>query len=376
MDIKNFNWGTGIFFIAYHLLLLAALPFYFIYTPPALSMIIATVILVYLSGMSITAGYHRFYAHRTYTPHKIVEAVMLFFATMTAQTSALRWACDHRMHHGHTDQKGDPHAINKGFWYAHIFWLFEKPERFDPKVVPGLMKNKLLRFQDRYYGILFLATNIIVWLFVGWLLNDYIGAFLLAWWTRLFLVHHFTFFINSLAHTWGSRTFSNEESAVDNFIIAFLTFGEGYHNYHHVFAGDYRNGVRWYHFDPTKWLIWTLGKIGLAKGARRMNTHTIKKRLVLEDKSILLAKIREIMYVKKEALEQKVHQLSGRITSKVSQINKLAKQYKALKQNRAKRDRLVRMRLKIKTIKRSFHKDWNSWLKLSSNIMRLKPQLV
>src|SRR5206468_2641426 len=142
----------------------------------------------------------------------------------------------------------------------------------DPKVVPDLMKNRLVMFQDRFIGTWMILSNAIAFLLVGWLLNDFLGAFVISLWTRLFTLHHFTWFINSLAHTWGDKPFSQEQSAVDNYIISLLTFGEGYHNYHHTFANDYRNGIRWYHFDPTKWLIWSLHKLGLAFDLKRMNS--------------------------------------------------------------------------------------------------------
>ena len=120
-----------------------------------------------------------------------------------------------------------------------------------------------------------------------------IKPFVLAWWTRLMVSHHLTWFINSLAHYWGEQTYSKEHSAVDNFVIAILTVGEGYHNFHHTFPADYRNGVRWYHFDPTKWTIWILSKVGLAADLRRFDSFRIKRRLLTEDRRLLIYSLRE-----------------------------------------------------------------------------------
>lgn len=357
--------------VGYHLFLVVTLPFYFYYSPPRLSMVIATIILFFLTGISITAGYHRFYSHKCYTPNKVVEAILLFFATTTAQTSAIQWSYKHRLHHGHTDQEKDPYNIKKGFWHAHILWIFEKDKDFDKEIVSDLMENKLAVFQDNYYTWLLIATNGSVWLFLGWLLHDYLGAFILALVFRIFLVHHLTFFINSLAHTWGERTFCKELSAVDNYLLAFLTFGEGYHNYHHVFAGDYRNGVRWYHFDPTKWVIWTLHKIGLAQNPIKVNNYTIKKRLVMEDKHILLDQIKQTFYEKREAFEQKVHDISDRFSAQVVEINKLYRTYHLSKKNKVKRESKL-LRLEIKRLKRSIKVDWKAWLSLSRIIMSSK----
>jgi stearoyl-CoA desaturase (delta-9 desaturase) len=235
-----------------------------------------------------------------------VEAVILFLGAMAGQGSALRWSFEHRLHHAHVDTDDDPYTIKKGFWYAHFLWILEEPRKIQERVVSDLIKNKLVMFQDRYYPYLMVLTNMFVFFAVGALLNDYLGAFFIAVMTRMFFLYHFTWFINSLAHTWGDKPFSQEQSAVDNYILSLLTFGEGYHNYHHTFANDYRNGVRWFHFDPTKWLIWTLNKLGLAHGLKRMSAYTIKKKMVLEHKSLLIDQIKAYWDIKTDELEKQV----------------------------------------------------------------------
>jgi len=268
------------------------------------------------------------------------------------------------MHHRFTDKEQDPHSIKKGFWYAHILWLFDKTKPIDENVVPDLLQNRLLLFQHKYYVILSIVTNVATFVFVGWLLNDFIGAFFLAWWARLFVLHHVTWFINSLAHTWGSRTFSREQTAVDNYLVALLTFGEGYHNYHHVFSSDYRNGTKWYHFDPSKWLVWTLSKLGLAMNLKKISVYTAKKRMILEDKNILLEKIRQSMIDGKEAWHQKVHEISESLSLKINHINSLLQEYK-----REKSERRKVLRAQIKILKKSIHAEWRDWLRLSRGIM-------
>lgn len=377
MNWKNFNWGPGLFLIIYQICLIVTLPFYFYYCGfPSWQMVLAAVVLLYLTGLSITAGYHRFYSHRSYKTNPLIESLLLFFGAMAGQGSALRWSFDHRLHHAHVDTDLDPYSIKKGFWYAHFLWILEKPQEIDPKVVPDLMKNRLVQFQHRYAGLLMVLTNAIAFMFVGWLLNDYLGAFFIALWARLFVLHHCTWFINSLAHTWGDKPFCQEQSAVNNYILAFLTFGEGYHNYHHTFANDYRNGVRWYHFDPSKWLIWTLNKLGLTSGLKRMDAYTIKKRMVLQRKQLLLERLCDLWYIKKDELEKKVLELSERIVNKIAEANQLKEHYRQARQEGKERKRLKEVKQQINQVKRSLRQDWRQWIHLSRNILRLKPLTV
>jgi stearoyl-CoA desaturase (delta-9 desaturase) len=218
-------------------------------------------------------------------------------------------------------------------------------------------------------------SNFIIFLLIGWLLNDYVGAFFLACWTRLFVLHHFTWFINSLAHTWGDRPFCQEQSAVNNYIIAFLTFGEGYHNFHHTFCNDYRNGIRWFHFDPTKWLIWVLSKCGLTKELKRIDSYTIKKRLVLERQQLLLERVCKLWYVKKDELEQIVRELSAKLVAEFSEFNQLTKQYRFARQQ-GQIDQLKEFKQKLSVLKKELKKDWRLWSQLSHHILKLKPLKV
>lgn len=376
MEWKNFNKGPGLFLIIYQTLLLIALPFYFYFDMPGWKMITASVILLYLTGLSITAGYHRFYSHRSFKTNSIIEGILLFFGSMAGQGSALRWSFDHRLHHAYVDTDEDPYSIKKGFWYAHFLWIMDKPKEIDPKVVPDLMKNPLVQFQHKHAGFLMLFTNVLAFFFVGWLLDDYTGAFFLACWTRLFVLHHFTWFINSLAHTWGDKPFCQEQTAVNNYIIALLTFGEGYHNFHHTFANDYRNGIRWYQYDPTKWLIWGLSKLNLATGLKRMDPYTIKRRLVLERKELLLDRICGLWYIKRDEVEKKVLELSDRIVNKIAETNQLMEAYRQARREGKERERLREVKKQIQSLKKSLKQDWREWVYLSRNILKLRPLAV
>jgi stearoyl-CoA desaturase (delta-9 desaturase) len=367
---SNFNWQVGVFLISYHIFLLVALPFYCYYCWPFyLPTVLTTIVLFFLTGLSITAGYHRLFSHRTYRANKIVEVLMLFFGSMAGQGSALRWCYDHRLHHAHVDTDEDPYSINKGFWYAHCLWLFEKTKPINPKIVSDLLANKLIVLQDRYFVLSMTVTNLIAFLGAGYLLQDYMGAFFLVVWVRLFLLHHSTWFINSLAHTWGDKPFCQEQSAVNNYVISFLTFGEGYHNYHHTFANDYRNGIRWYHFDPTKWLIWTLSKCGLANSLKKVDWYSIEKRTVMVRKQLLIEKLHALWNVEKENLERLVNELSDRLLLELATLQNLRERYYKLKKDCSEKDLLQQIYTELKLVQSNMKQDWQRWVQLSQSIL-------
>lgn len=215
-------------------------------------------------GLSITAGYHRLFSHRTYEAHPFIRFLYLFFGAGAFQNSALKWCSDHRIHHTFVDSPKDPYNIKRGLLYAHIGWVMLQEEDLKLSHYPrDLEKDPLILWQHRYYLPLAIFSGLILPGLFGLLYRDFWGGFIWGGLVRLVVVQHATFFINSLAHAWGTRPYSLKNSAKDNFFLAFFTYGEGYHNFHHVFQTDYRNGIRWYHFDPTKWLIFTLNKLGL-----------------------------------------------------------------------------------------------------------------
>jgi len=235
------------------------------------------------NGMSITGGYHRLWAHRAYDANVVVKVFYLIFGTMALQNSALAWCSGHRRHHLYVDdEERDPYSARRGFWFSHIGWMLrDYPSGVeDFSNIPDLRRDRLLDFQHRHYPLLTTVTNFGIPLGAGWLVGDVWGTFLLAGVLRLVLSHHFTFFINSLAHMWGSRPYTDENSARDNPLLAFVTHGEGYHNFHHSFAHDYRNGVRWWQWDPTKWLIASLACLGLARRLKRTPPFQIQRALI------------------------------------------------------------------------------------------------
>lgn len=370
---RGFNKVPGIFIITYHVLLVVGWFLYFSTCTPSAGMITVSIVLFFLTGMSITAGYHRYYAHTTYKAHPAVEWFLVFFGSMSAQGSVLRWAFDHRLHHAYVDTDRDPYTVKDGFWHAHVLWLFNKPLEIDKKVVPDLVKNPIVAFQHKHYAACMVGSNVFMFLLVGWLFNDYLGAFVLAWWTRLFMLHHSTWFINSLAHYWGARTFSKEHTAVDNYIISLLTFGEGYHNYHHTFANDYRNGIRWYHFDPTKWLIWALNRVGLTYNLKRVSAYHVKERMVTENKTLVVEEIQKSLPERKDDLIAYVSKVSEEIVAKIGHARQLAEKYVACKSSSdTSKEILKQLREEIKVVKKNIRDEWKACEKFSDNILNKK----
>ena len=232
-----------------------------------------------LCGLSITGGYHRLFAHPTYKANALLEVLYLCFGAASVQNSALKWSSDHRAHHSNVDEEQDPYNIRRGFWWAHIGWVLHRELASEPRNVRDLEANPRVRFQHRHYVLLAILFGFLVPMAIGLLWGDPFGALLLAGFLRLAVQWHATFAVNSVAHYIGSQPYTTENSARDSFLTALITLGEGYHNFHHRFQADYRNGVRAWHFDPTKWFVWTMSKVGITRDLRRVPAERIRAAL-------------------------------------------------------------------------------------------------
>ncbi len=236
-------------------------------------------VLMCFCEMSITAGYHRLWSHSAYKAHPLLRIIFALGGACALQNDAITWSSDHRRHHLHVDDNDkDPYSANKGFWYSHFEWMIRDypSTRSDLGNVKDLQKDKVLIWQRDNYLLLLLLMNIGLPALIGYIHGDIWGSLLLLGFLRLVLSQHFTYLINSAAHIWGNRTYDPNQTARDNWFIALFTFGEGYHNYHHTFAWDYRNGVRWYHYDPTKWLIKTCSWFKLTTDLRQCSSYRIE----------------------------------------------------------------------------------------------------
>lgn len=274
------NWPAALVLTLTPLLALILIPWYSWNYDFSTAAWVSFFIIFPLNGLSITAGYHRLWAHRAYEASWPVRFVLMIFGTMAVQNSILFWSAGHRNHHRFVDDVDlDPYSAKRGFWFSHMGWMLrDYPSgHLDYKNVPDLKKDKMVMFQHKHYTLLAVLTNFGIPLAIGYMSGDVWGVFLLAGLLRLVISHHFTFFINSWAHISGSQPYTDQNTARDNPVMALFTWGEGYHNFHHIFQYDYRNGVKWWHYDPTKWLIYGMSKLGLARKLRRIPRFIIEK---------------------------------------------------------------------------------------------------
>jgi stearoyl-CoA desaturase (delta-9 desaturase) len=279
IPIRRINRTTSAFLIGTLMLTLTAVPLYIWHYGIDAFQITFFFVMFALTGFSITLGYHRLFSHIAFKAHWSVRLFTLIFGAAAFENSALLWCCEHRRHHKHVDEEEDPYDISKGFFHAHIGWLLFKMNPDPPfDNVADLQRDPLVRWQHKHIHLLAVVVSFLMPTLVGWAWGGPIaalGSFLIAGIARVVAVQHCTFFINSACHTIGSRPYSSNCSARDSWMMAIFTFGEGYHNYHHEFQHDYRNGVKPWQFDPTKWLIWTLSKFGLAHNLRRVSSEKI-----------------------------------------------------------------------------------------------------
>jgi len=246
-------------------------------------------IFIVLNGIGIGSGYHRLWSHRTYEAHPALKWFLAVMGGMSLQNSIIIWSARHRVHHRDVDDNDkDPYSIGRGFWFAHIGWMLKDypSGEVDYSIVRDLERDPVAAWQHRWYWTLVLVTNVGLPLLLGWLAGDMLGMFLLVGVARLVITHHVTFFINSLAHMWGRQPYTDENTARDHHLIALITYGEGYHNYHHIFQSDYRCGIRWWHLDINKWFISTCALLGLVRNRKRAPAFKVlRARLNMEFKA-------------------------------------------------------------------------------------------
>ncbi|KAI9217324.1 fatty acid desaturase-domain-containing protein [Blastocladiella britannica] len=245
----------------------------------------------FVTGLGITAGYHRLWAHKSYDAVLPYQIWMALAGVGAVEGSIRWWSRGHRAHHRYTDTDKDPYNAHRGLFWAHIGWMLVKPSD-DKRAALGrvemqdLDRDSIVKFQHKYYVplALFMAfafPSLIAGL--GW--GDWVGGFFYAGVARLVCVHHATFCVNSLAHYLGEATYDDIRSPRDHWVTALATFGEGMHNFHHEFPNDYRNAVLWHQYDPTKWLIYVCSVFGLTYNLKQFpSNEVIKGKLLMSEK--------------------------------------------------------------------------------------------
>ena len=218
----------------------------------------------------VTAGYHRYFSHRTYRLGRVNQAVLAFLAQTSGQKGVLWWASHHRSHHREADRETDIHSpLVQGFWYSHVGWVISGAhDDYDPSSVPDLARYPELRFLNDHHWICpwvlgMLSFEAGRWSGVG-------GTVGLLWFFVIptVLLYHCTFTINSLAHVWGSRRFNTPDGSRNNWLLALLTFGEGWHNNHHAYQASCRQGLRWWEVDLTYYALKALSWVRMVRDIR------------------------------------------------------------------------------------------------------------
>ncbi len=250
----RFNWQWAAPFIGIHVAALGA--FWTGFTSTA---VIICVSLYALRVFAITAGFHRYFAHRSFKTGRVFQFVLAFLGGASLQRGALWWAAKHREHHRFSDQPEDAHSPRQyGFWDSHIGWIFrDARQQADLALIPEMTKYPELMWLNKYHMVPGMVLGTLSFLIGG--LPGFFAGFLLS----TVLVYHATFLVNSLAHVVGRQRYLTGDDSRNCWWIALLTFGEGWHNNHHYYAASARQGFRWYELDITYLILKLLARFGI-----------------------------------------------------------------------------------------------------------------
>jgi len=253
------SWITAVFMVAFHIGAIAAL-FFFSWG----AVITAAILYVFAINMGIGMGYHRLLTHRGYKTPKWVEYFLTVCATLSLEGGPIFWVATHRVHHQLSDKTGDPHTPTEGGWWAHLGWILSGESLHAQTVMlaryaPDLAKDRFYVWLSKYHWIPLTLVGIGLLAIGGWTWVLW-GIFF-----RVTLGLHSTWLVNSATHMWGSRRFPTRDESRNNWWVALLTGGEGWHNNHHAHPVSARHGLKWYEFDPNYYGIWLLKKLGLAR---------------------------------------------------------------------------------------------------------------
>jgi stearoyl-CoA desaturase (delta-9 desaturase) len=359
---EGIDWVTSVFLFLTPLFGLAGL-FYYLSQGgiPYLSWM-SFAFFIFATGTGITVGYHRLFSHKSYEASLPVKVWLLFFGAATFQASAIEWCEDHRVHHKFVDTDKDPYSIKKGFWYAHMGWLLQK-RKYTQHNVQDLLADPIIKFQHDYYLPIAIFAGFIFPGLLHMLWGSFWEGVLISGALRIAVVHQSTFFINSLCHTFGEQPFGEEQTARNSWWIAILTFGEGYHNFHHEFQADYRNGIRWYDYDPSKWIIRFLSFMHLTRNLREVSDEKIlQKSLFLKEKYTIINYQKSNMVLAKEWLEA-LPKLRSQVMDAKAKFLSLQDEYKQHKSN-LKKDEMLTWKIRIEQSKAGFQQSMKSWTEI------------
>jgi stearoyl-CoA desaturase (delta-9 desaturase) len=252
------------------------------------------VVMYALVGFGVTIGFHRLLTHRSFEAPAAVRATLAILGSMSVQGAVIHWVADHRKHHAFTDEAGDPHSphthggegwrgVLDGMWHAHTGWLFDRGQRTSARrFAPDLKSDPVIRFVDRYF-LLWVALGLAVPFAAGVAIGGTLAAGLTAMlWgglVRVFLLHHATWSVNSVCHMYGKRPFVTDDESRNNWVVAFVSLGEGWHHNHHAFPTSARHGLQGRQFDPSYAIIKGMEKIGWATNVKQPKAAEIARKL-------------------------------------------------------------------------------------------------
>jgi len=244
-------------------------------------------------AFGITVGFHRYFTHKSFEARTPVRVVLAILGCMTMQGPLTQWVTDHRKHHALSDKEGDPHSPHaghgeglrasfRGFVHAHVGWMFSNLGMEQGREYGSdLYSDRLMRAIDRLY-LVWVVLTLGIPFAVGYAVGGTLGAGAegLVWGglIRIFLYQHATFAVNSICHMFGRQDYRARDESRNNWIVAFLVFGEGWHNNHHAFPSSARHGLAWWQYDLSWWVIRGLEKLGLAWDVKLPTAEQMQRR--------------------------------------------------------------------------------------------------
>jgi stearoyl-CoA desaturase (delta-9 desaturase) len=267
---RNINWNTAIFLGLFHFGAIAA---FFVFS---WKWLIVSLVLNWVAGsLGIGIGFHRLLTHRGFQTPKWLEYFLTFCGTLALEGGAINWVVTHRIHHAFTEEAGDPHSPRDGVWWSHIGWILRGTSQQHPESVmrrygPDLMKDPVHVWMNRLYFVPLIISGVVLLAIGGW------TAVLWGVFFRVVYGLHVTWLVNSATHLWGSRRFRTSDDSTNNWWVALLAFGEGWHNNHHAFPRAARHGLVWYELD-VNWIgIRVLQFLRLAKSIKLVSREHIE----------------------------------------------------------------------------------------------------
>ncbi|MER3426942.1 MAG: acyl-CoA desaturase [Pyrinomonas sp.] len=264
------NWTTAVAMIVFHTGAVVAL-FNWSWT----GFLVMLFLLWVSGGLGIGVGYHRLLTHRGFKTSRAFEYFLALCGTLALEGGPINWVATHRIHHAHADDEGDPHSPRDGRWWSHIGWILvgtaqQHPEATLRRYAPDLMKDRVHRVINRFYYVPLIASGVVLYALGGWPWVLW-GVFL-----RVTIGLHATWLVNSATHMWGQQRFQTRDDSRNNWWVALLTFGEGWHNNHHAHPTSARHGLAWYEIDINWWTIRALQALGLI--------HSVKQARVTDER--------------------------------------------------------------------------------------------